>query len=1033
MSFDSPDNKDASHEKEKNEINKNNLNINNDTFKPNECKKTGNIIDDNAIQFMLNHIIKESFQIDDKKKGFFPVEVDFKIEDYDNGNLKYEKSFEIKDGKINSSSKIINDKDINNDLSNKNQKNETILNKNLKKKKNYKKINKIDIASSIGDEKCLSSWLKKNLDANNKFIGDTSEYSSEAIDNASANGKINILNWWLNASKNNNIELKYTEKAINYASKHENIESLDWWINSNLALKYDSNAIDYASCGCKFKSLNWWIEAQNKNNLRFEYTNKSIDCAKHDKHKLFKLIKWWISTIEKEPDLKIKYSNEFLNYLNIWGYTDLLDLLQKQGKNDYNKNTFIFDISNANKTQKENNKTSAQDNKTSIQDNKTPMPDNKPKIQDNKPKIQDHKPHIFDFFNVVGAMPININKSRDQFKPNYDLKNLPEEIVKHIKDKEEELNNNMLTNGKAKEYIDNLIKIPFGKYKIEKIFTFIEDLIKKLNSINLSSNNEYIRTYKIENETNIINFFEKKKYFSESQYIKLSKLFNNFLEIRKKYINYVNDILDKAVYGQEITKKNIKCIISQWLTGGFKTGVVIGIQGPPGVGKTTIIKNALSKCLIDFIDYNLDCDEPYIKEILDEKSERPFCFLSLGGSSNGSTLVGHNITYHGATSGDIVKHLKEAKVMNPILYFDELDKISNTEYGHEISSVLTHITDPVQNSHFTDRYFSEVKIDLSKCIIVFSYNDSKKIDRILLDRIQEIRLNPIKYNEKLIICKKFIIPEICSHLGYNLLDINISDDALELIINEYTLEAGVRKLKEKLYEVFRMNHLNLIEKCENKIIKKDISMKFINDVLSEHPKNTLKKIKSSNMVGCINGLYASSLGIGGITPIQVKQVFSKENLHIGITGSIEKIMEESIKVAKTVAWNLLTKKEQDDIIKEWDSRGIHIHFPDGSTSKDGPSGGVAITCAIYSLFINKSIKNNIAITGEIDLNGNITEIGGLDAKLNGAKKAGINLVLIPVENQREFDIVKKNNPDLIDKNFKVNTIRHIIETLKFIF
>ena len=160
------------------------------------------------------------------------------------------------------------------------------------------------------------------------------------------------------------------------------------------------------------------------------------------------------------------------------------------------------------------------------------------------------------------------------------------------------------------------------------------------------------------------------------------------IQIRKKYIEYVNKILDDTVYGHDATKKHIKCIISQWVTGGFNSGVVIGIQGPPGVGKTTMIKGALSKCLIDFIDYNLDCDKPYLVELnlnSETSKPRPFCFMSLGGTSNGSTLAGHNITYHGATSGDIVKHLKEAKIMNPILYFDELDKISNTEHGHEIS------------------------------------------------------------------------------------------------------------------------------------------------------------------------------------------------------------------------------------------------------------------------------------------------------------------------------------------------------------
>ena len=231
-----------------------------------------------------------------------------------------------------------------------------------------------------------------------------------------------------------------------------------------------------------------------------------------------------------------------------------------------------------------------------------------------------------------------------------------------------------------------------------------------------------------------------------------------------------------------------------------------------------------------------------------------------------------------------------------------------------------------------------------------------------------------------------------------------------------------------------MNHLDLIENNNNSKLsyKKEITVKFINDTFSDYPKITYKKIKPNNIIGCINGLYASTSGIGGITPIQAKQIFLKENLGISITGSVEKVMEESVKVAKTVAWNLLTRDEQDQVIKSWDSRGIHIHFPDGSTPKDGPSGGTAITCAIYSLLTGKPIKNNIAITGEIDLDGNVTQIGGLDAKLNGAKRAGVNVILIPKENHRELEIVKKNNPGLIDKNFKINKIEHVREALQYI-
>ena len=400
-------------------------------------------------------------------------------------------------------------------------------------------------------------------------------------------------------------------------------------------------------------------------------------------------------------------------------------------------------------------------------------------------------------------------------------------------------------------------------------------------------------------------------------------------------------------------------------------------------------------------------------------------------SSNGSTLAGHNITYHGATSGDIVKSLKEAKVMNPILYFDELDKISNTEHGHEISSVLTHITDPVQNEHFTDRYFAEVKIDLSKCIIVFSYNDSSKVDRILIDRIREININAIKTKEKLVICKNFLIPEILTNIGYNANDIVVLNSELESIICEYTHEAGVRKLKEKLEEIIGNHHLNRIS--GNSKIKKFISKNFVSDVLADYPKMHYKKIMDSSRVGYINGMYASSSGLGGITVIQVKQMYHKETLGIHTTGSLEKVINESIQVARTVAWNLLTIKEKAELVIKFKDTGLHVHCPDGSTPKDGPSAGTAITCAIYSLLTNKPIRNDVAITGEIDLDGNVTIIGGLDAKLFGAKKAGVKLALVPLENKRDIEVINRKNPELVDKNFSVQFIKHVDDAIKIIF
>ena len=327
---------------------------------------------------------------------------------------------------------------------------------------------------------------------------------------------------------------------------------------------------------------------------------------------------------------------------------------------------------------------------------------------------------------------------------------------------------------------------------------------------------------------------------------------------------------------------------------------------------------------------------------------------------------------------------------------------------------------------------SEVKIDLSKCIIIFSYNDTSKIDRILLDRIQEIRVDSIKHLEKIEICKKFLIPEICKNIGYNNQDFIIHDDRLSSIILEYTHEAGVRKLKEKLQEIIRLKH---VARLENKSIdiKTKITKKFINDTFANYPKIHYKKIKDDTRIGYINGMYATTTGIGGITVIQVQRIYHKDILGIQITGSVEKVMSESIQVAKTVAYNLLTRTQQKNIGQDFKDTGLHIHCPEGATPKDGPSAGTAIACAIYSVFTEKPIRNDIAITGEIDLDGNVTMIGGLDAKLSGAKRAGVTLALVPKENMRDIEIIKRKNPTLIDEDFKVKLVSHINDVIKFIF
>jgi ATP-dependent Lon protease len=831
----------------------------------------------------------------------------------------------------------------------------------------------IDNASANNHVHILDWWLKSGLEL---------KYTQNAIDNASANNHVPILDWWLKSG----LELRYTQKAIDNASANNHVPILDWWLKSGLELKYTQKAIDNASANNHVSILDWWLSNYKKGKVEFRYSENSINRLKLDEVTLIKQLKWW-NDKGITDNIKFKYDKKFIEYLNNWSYNDAIKFLVK--------NKMI--------TQEEF------DNNASI----------------NK------KVSSFNIFDLLSG-----TSAKKSITSKYDITTLPEDIQKHIKEKEEELSASAMINGKAKEYIDNLVKIPFGKYREENIFKFMKDFIDKINNdcnIDKEEQKDISKTKKRKHDYTIINNESDLIIFLNSRpRDKYTELYEQYCNHRKDYLNYIDDILDSSVYGHKKTKKHIKCIIAQWLSGGCSgKGVILGIQGPPGVGKTTFIKTALSKCLVNFIDYDID---KFTITLQANATARPFCFISLGGSTNGSTLIGHNITYHGATSGDIVKCLKEAQCMNPIIYFDELDKISKTEHGNEIASVLTHITDPVQNEHFTDRYFSEVKIDLSKCIIVFSYNDSSKIDRILYDRIQEIKVNAIQLNEKIEICKKFIIPSILKDLGYNENDVIFSKEDIEYIITEYTFEAGVRKIKEKIQEIMRNHNLLRIMAPvpPTTSISHIIGNEYIKDVLKEHPQMRLKKITKKPKVGCIHGMYATTSGVGDIMLIQIKRCYSKDVLSLQTTGSLEKVISESMEVAKTVAWSLLTELEQKQVITNFANTGLHIHCPDGSTTKDGPSAGTAITCAIYSLLLSKDIKNTVAITGEIDLDGNVTAIGGLDAKLTGAKRAGVKTVIVPYENKHDVDIVIEKIPDLFDKSFKVKFVKHVSEVLKLV-
>ena len=538
------------------------------------------------------------------------------------------------------------------------------------------------------------------------------------------------------------------------------------------------------------------------------------------------------------------------------------------------------------------------------------------------------------------------------------------------------------------------------------------------NFLNSNINKELVKKYKlylIKNRDNCQGSISKDKDKDKSKFIDLSTQWINYKKDYRQYLTGVDTILDNAVYHQVEAKTQIKRVIAQWINGNME-GYCFGFEGPPGTGKTSLAKKGISKCLRD-----------------ENGDERPFSFIALGGSSNGSTLEGHSYTYVGSTWGRIVDVLMDTKCMNPIIFIDELDKVSKTENGKEIIGILTHLTDSSQNSAYHDKYFSGIDIDLSKALIIFSYNDYSAIDPILADRIHRVKFTKLSRSEKIHIVNNYLLPELLQTVGISRENILFSKKTLEFIIETYTHEPGVRKLKERVFEILREINLRyLMYGTEEIKFPFEITNEVVEEIFEGKPKYSIKKITNCPRVGLVNGLYATSSGMGGITIIEAFRTPSEGKLTLELTGQQGDVMKESMKVSKTVAWNLIPKEIKKSIYKEMKESGnfgIHLHCPEGATPKDGPSAGGAITLSIISLLTGIPVNNEIALTGEIDLNGSIHTIGGLESKIDGAKNAGVKLILYPDHNQEDIELIRKKNPGLL-KDIEIRPIENIWQILK---
>ena len=461
---------------------------------------------------------------------------------------------------------------------------------------------------------------------------------------------------------------------------------------------------------------------------------------------------------------------------------------------------------------------------------------------------------------------------------------------------------------------------------------------------------------------------------------------NNDLEKAKQ-------ILDEDHSGLEKVKERILEYLAVMKLTDKIGGQIICFAGPPGVGKTSIAKS-IARAL-----------------------GRKFVKMSVGGVKDESEIRGHRKTYVGAMPGRIIYNMKLAGSMNPVFLIDEIDKMAS-DYRGDPTSAMLEVLDPEQNSTFRDN-FLEVPFDLSDVLFIATANNISDIPAPLLDRMEIIELSSYTLNEKFAIAKEHLLPKLIKEHGLNENELEIEDDALKEIISEYTYEAGVRGLERTLATICRKVAVKVVEHKDKKlpiIVKKD----NIYDFLGAH-KIIVDSKRSCPDVGLVSGLSYSTVG-GGVLTIEVNTVLGDGK--IIMTGRLGDVMQESAKAALSAVMGKATQYGIDPEL--FRKRDIHIHVPEGAVKKDGPSAGGALATAIYSAFTNKKIDNNVAMTGEITIRGNILAIGGLKEKLFACVRAGIENVIVPAQNK---DDVKELPKDITD-NLNIIFVNNLDEILQ---
>jgi ATP-dependent Lon protease len=458
----------------------------------------------------------------------------------------------------------------------------------------------------------------------------------------------------------------------------------------------------------------------------------------------------------------------------------------------------------------------------------------------------------------------------------------------------------------------------------------------------------------------------------------------------KKDISAAEKVLNKDHYGLEKVKDRILEYLAVQQRANKVKGPILCLVGPPGVGKTSLAAS------------------------IAKATNRNFVRMSLGGVRDESEIRGHRRTYIGAMPGKVLQGMKKAKSNNPLFLLDEIDKLGQDWRG-DPSSALLEVLDPEQNDKFNDHYF-ELDYDLSDVMFICTAN-SLRMPQPLLDRMEIIRLSGYTEDEKLEITKRHLLKKQLKNAGLKDAEFKISDDALRDLIRHYTREAGVRNLEREVANLCRKAIKEILQKK-----KAGVSITARNlEKYAGIKRFKFGEIEEQNKVGVVNGLAYTEFG-GDLLSIEAVTMPGKDG-KVSTTGNLKEVMKESITVAE-----MLIKSRSHQFGIQYDKlkeMNLHVHVPEGATPKDGPSAGAAMTTAIISALTGIEVRKDIAMTGEINLRGYVTEIGGLKEKLLAALRGGITKVMIPKDNEKDLEDIPAN----VKKGLQIVPVGTIEEVL----